>query len=100
MQHPSNKKNGSTVISKDDCGKISWDHKHVLVLDFLDRGLTLPANCYCGTLSLWQPIFASGLGYFTKVLSFRVKLPGVKHPNGQLFMAVHLIGCISVPIMH
>ena len=98
LSSPSNKQNGSIVISKDGCGKLSWDHKHVLVLDFLHRGLTLLADCYCGTLSLWQPIFASGLGYFTKVLSFCMKLPGVKHPTGQLFMAVHLIGCISVPI--
>jgi len=38
---PSSKENGSILISKGDCGKLSWDHKHVLVLDFLDDGDTL-----------------------------------------------------------
>jgi hypothetical protein len=53
LSSPFNKENGSIVISKDDCGTLSWDHKRVLVLlDFLDHGLTLPADCYCGTLSL------------------------------------------------
>jgi len=37
----SSRENGSTVISKDDRGKLSWDHKHVLVLDFLDHGDTV-----------------------------------------------------------
>ena len=37
---PSSKENGSIVISKDDRGKLSWDHKHVLILDFLDHGET------------------------------------------------------------
>ena len=46
----SSRENGSNVISKDDHGKLSWDHKHLLVLDFLDHGDT--ADCYCGTLSL------------------------------------------------
>ena len=35
------RENGNIVISKDDCGKLSWDHKHVLVLDFLDHGDTV-----------------------------------------------------------
>ena len=64
----SSRENGSIVISKDDRGKLSWDHKHLLVLDFLDHGDT--ADFYCGTLSLQQPLFAKGLGYFNKVLSF------------------------------
>ena len=38
LSAPSSKENGNIVISKDDCGKLSWDHKHVLVLDFLDHG--------------------------------------------------------------
>jgi len=38
---PSNKEYGSIVISKNDHGKLSWDHKHVLVLDFLDHGDTV-----------------------------------------------------------
>jgi hypothetical protein len=54
LSSPSNKENGSIVISKEDCGKLSWGHKHVLVLDFLYLGLTLPADCYCGTLSFSQ----------------------------------------------
>ena len=57
LSSPFNKENGSIVINKDVCFKLSWDHKHVLVLDFLDHGLTLPADCYCGTLSLWWPFF-------------------------------------------
>ena len=59
--------------------------------------VTLWAECYCGTLSLWRPLFAKGLGYFTKVLSFCVRMPDIIHPIWQLFMAVHLIGCGSVP---
>jgi len=82
LSSPSNKENGSIVINKDDCFKLSWDHKHVLVLHFLDHGLTLPADCYCGTLSLWRPFFANGFGYFTKLLSFCMKLPGIIHPIG------------------
>jgi len=35
------KENGSIVISKEDHGKLSWDHKPVLVLDFLDHGDTV-----------------------------------------------------------
>ena len=41
LSSPSGKENGSIVFSKDDCGKLSWDHKHVLVLDFLDHGDTV-----------------------------------------------------------
>ena len=37
----SSKENGSIVISKDDNGKLSLDHKHVLVLDFVDHGDTI-----------------------------------------------------------
>ena len=37
LSAPISKENGNIVISKDDCGKLSWDHKHVLVLDFLDH---------------------------------------------------------------
>jgi len=40
LSSPSSKENGSIVISKDDHGKLSWGHKHVLVLDFLDHGDT------------------------------------------------------------
>jgi len=40
LSSPSSKENGSIVISKDDCGKLSWDHKHVFVL-FLDHGDTV-----------------------------------------------------------
>jgi len=61
--------------------------------------VTLSVVCDCGTLSLQRPFFAEGLGYFTKVLSFCMKMPGIIHPTGQLFMAVHLIGYGSVPIL-
>jgi hypothetical protein len=81
LSSPSNKENGSIVISQDDCGKRSWDHKRVLVLDFLDHGLTLPADCYCGTLGLCWPFFAHGLGYFAKLLSLCMKMPVVIHPD-------------------
>ena len=37
----SNEGNGCIVISKDDRGKLSSDHKRVLVLDFLDHGDTV-----------------------------------------------------------
>ena len=47
LSAPSSKENENTVISKDDRGKLSWDHKHVLVLDFLDHGDTV------GWVSLW-----------------------------------------------
>ena len=61
--------------------------------------VTLSADCYSDTLSLWWPFFAKGLCYFTKVLSCMTK-PGVIHPTGELFMAVYLIGYGSVPILH
>ena len=60
----------------------------------------LPADYYCGTLSLRQPFFAKGHRYFTKLLPFCTKMPDIVHPTGQLFMAVHLIGYGSVPILH
>jgi len=41
LSSPSSKENGSIVISKDDCGKLTWVHKYVLVLDFLDHGDTV-----------------------------------------------------------
>ena len=98
LSSPSSKENGSIVISKEDRGKLSWDHKHVFVLDFLDR-----VDTVCWLLLwysfLWQPCFAQGLDYFAKVLSFCVKVPGIIHPTGQLFMAVHLVGYGSVPIL-
>jgi hypothetical protein len=61
--------------------------------------VTPSADCYCGTLSLQRPFFAKGLGYFTKVLSLCMKMPGIIHPTGQLFMAVNLICYGSVPIL-
>jgi len=41
LSSPSSKENGSIVISKGDHGKLSWDHIHVLILDFLDHGNTV-----------------------------------------------------------
>ena len=61
--------------------------------------VTLSVVCDCGTLSLQRPFFAKGLGYFIKVLSLCMKMPGIIHPTGQLFMAVNLIGYGSVPIL-
>ena len=61
--------------------------------------VTLSAECYCGTLSLRHPFFAKALDYFTKVLSFCMEMPGIVHPTGQMFMAVHLIGYGPVPIL-
>jgi len=43
---------------------------------------TLSADCYSGTLSLWQPFFAKGLGFFNRVLSFCMTMPGVIHQTG------------------
>ena len=60
--------------------------------------VTLSADCNCGTPSLWWPFFAKDLHYFTKVLSC-MTVPGIIPPTGQLFMAVHLIGYGSVPIL-
>ena len=95
---PSSKENGSIVISKDDCGKLSWDHKHVLVLDFLDHGDTVCLLLLWYTY-LMAAFLAKGPSYFASVLSFCMKTPGIIHPTGQLFMAVHRIGCGSGPIM-
>ena len=86
---PTSKESGGIVISKENCGKLFWDHKHVLVSDFLEHGDT--AECYCGTLSLWWPLFAKGLSYCTKVSSFCMKMPGDIHPTG--LTTVH--GCTS-----
>ena len=99
LSSPSSKENGSTVFSKDDCGKLSWDHKHVLVLDFLDHGDI--ADCYSGKISLWWPFFAKGLGYFTKVLSFCMTIPGVIHPTG--LTAIYGCKCNRLwisPVLH
>jgi len=89
LSSPSSKGNGCIVISKDDREKLSLDHKYVLVLDFLDHGDT--ADGYCGTLSLWQPFFVKGLGYFVRVSSFSLKMPGIIQPTG--LAAVY--GCTS-----
>jgi hypothetical protein len=61
--------------------------------------VTLSADCYCGTFSLWQPFFAKGSCYFAKVLPFGMKMPGILHLTGQLSMAIHRIGYGSVPIL-
>jgi len=98
LSSPSSKENGSIVISKDDRGKLTWDHKHVLVLDFLDYGDTVCSLLLWYT-ELMVAIFCKGLGYFAVVLTFCMKMPGIIHPTGHLFMAVHLIGYGSVPIL-
>jgi hypothetical protein len=47
LSAPSSKESENIVISKDDLGKLSWDHKHVFMLDFLDECDTV------GWVSLW-----------------------------------------------
>ena len=49
------KKNESIVIGKDDRGKLSWDHKYALVLDFLDHGDTV-----CQVL-LWYTLLTAAI---------------------------------------
>ena len=61
--------------------------------------VTLFADCCCGTLSLQWPFFAKGLGYFAEVLCFWMKRLGIIRPTGQLFVAVHLKGYGSIPIL-
>jgi len=41
LSSPTSKENGSIVIIKDDHGELCWDHKHVLVVDFLYHADTL-----------------------------------------------------------
>jgi len=89
LSFSSSKENGSIVISKDGCGKCLRTINMCLFWISLTM-LTLSADCYCGTHSLRQPCFAKGHGYFTKVLSFYMKIPGVITPNWK---AVY--GCTS-----
>ena len=46
-----------------------------------------------------RPPLLHQITYFTKLLSFCMKMPDIVHPTGQLFVAVHLIGYGSVPIL-
>jgi len=41
LSAPFSKESGNIVISKDDRRNLSWDHKHVLFLDYLDHGDTV-----------------------------------------------------------
>jgi len=84
----SSKENGSIVGSKDDMENCLGTINMCLFWIPLTMS-TLSVDCYCGTLSLRQPFFAKGLGYFAKILSFCMKMPGIIHPTGQLFMAIH-----------
>jgi len=52
---------------------------------------TLSADCCNGTLSLWQPFYAEGLSYFTRLLSFCMTMPGIIHPTGLTAVC----GCTS-----
>jgi len=98
LSSPYSKENGSIVISKD--GMEDFLGTIYMCLFWIPLTMMiLTVDCYCGTLSLRQPFFAKGLGYFAKVLSFCMKMPCVIHPTGQLFMAVHLIGYGSVPVL-
>jgi len=98
LSSPFSKENGSIVVSKEDRGKLSWDRKHVLVLDFLDHGDTV-CRIIVVHLAYGGHFFAKGIGYFAKVLFFCMEMPGIIHPNGQLFMTVNLISYGSVPIL-
>jgi len=93
------KENGRIVISKGDVENCLGTINMCLFWIPLTM-MTLSADWYCGTLSLQQPCFAKGVGYFTKVLSFCMKMPSIIHPTGQLIMAAHLKGYGSVPILH
>jgi len=44
--------------------------------------VTLCAECYCSTLSLWWPFFAKGFCFFAIVSSFCMKMPGIIHTTG------------------
>jgi len=72
-------------------GKLSSDHTHVLVLDFLDHGDTV---CWSLLWYTWltAAILCKGLLYFAKVLSFWMKMPGIIHPTGLTTVC----GCKSV----
>ena len=76
LSSPSSKENGSTVICKDvveNClGTINICFFWISL-----TMVTLSADCYCGICSLRQPFFAKGPGYFDKVLSFYMKMPGI-----------------------
>ena len=72
-------------------GKLSSNHTHVLVLDFLDHGDTV---CW---LLLWYTWLTAAILckrplYFAKVLSFCMKMPVIIHPTGLTAVC----GCKSV----
>ena len=71
----------------------------MLVLYFLDHGDTL-LIVIAVHLAYGGYFFAKGLSYFAKVLSFCMKMPGITHPTGQMFMAVPVICYGSVPFLH
>ena len=70
LSSPFSKENGSILINM--C--LFWISLTIV---------TLSADCYCGTLSLWWPFCAKGLGYFAAVLSFCMQMPGFIQPTGQ-----------------
>jgi len=47
---------------------VFWDHKCLLLVDFLGHGDTVTAECYFGTLQIWQ--------------AFSLKQPGVLRQGG------------------
>ena len=81
LSFPSSKENGSTGISKDEVenclGTINMCFFWISL-----TVVTLSADCYYGICSLRQPFFAKVPGYFDKVLSFCMKMPGVIQPTG------------------
>ena len=89
LSSPSSKEDGSIVFSRDveNClGTIN------MCLFWISLTMeTLSADCYGGTLSLWQPFFAKGLSFFTRVLSICMTMPGIIHPAGL----TAIYGCTS-----
>jgi hypothetical protein len=78
----SSKENGSIVFSEEAKDNCLWTINMRLFWTSLSM-VRLSADCH-------------GLGYFAKVLSIGLEMPGVIHPTGQL---LHLISCGSLPIL-
>jgi hypothetical protein len=80
LSSPSSKENESIVISKEAKDNCLW---------------TINMRLFWTSLSMVR-LDCYGLGYFAKVLSIGMKMPGVTHPTGQL---LRLISCGSLPIL-
>jgi hypothetical protein len=58
----------NNTISRRIMATLFWDQKCLLPVDFLDHGDTVTAECYYGTLQIWQ--------------DFSLKQPGVMRQGG------------------